>query len=216
MREAIATIILFLLMLLCIQFAAQSFQVDGASMRPALAPGDYLLVNKLAYRRIAVDGYAGGDPPRAISVNLFPFHAPARGEIVVFKSPHYPRRDFVKRVIGAPGDTVEIRAGRVFINGERLDEPYIERPDSDDMAELEVPDGSFFVMGDNRRDSNDSRDWGAVPLENIIGMAWAHYWPLEDIRLFPSAEVQAAQAQSKRMNWLIINRILTAQPYLGA
>ena len=204
-REIIETIILSLLLFVGIQFVVQSFQVEGASMRPTLAQGNYLLVNKLVYRHIAIDGYAGGDAPDLPSVKLFPFHAPMRGEVVVFNSPHDPDRDFVKRVIGAPGDTVEIRKGEVFINGARIDEPYIEQADDDYMDAQEVPDGYFFVMGDNRRDSNDSRDWGAVPFENIIGMAWVRYWPLSDIRLFPSAEVQAAQAESQPANWMIAN-----------
>lgn len=204
-REIIETIILSLLLFVGIQFVVQSFQVEGASMRPTLAQGNYLLVNKLVYRHITIDGYAGSDAPDLPRIKLFPFHAPMHGEVVVFSSLHDPERDFVKRVIGVPGDTVEIREGEVFLNGARIDEPYIEQADNDNMAALEVPDGSFFVMGDNRRDSNDSRDWGAVPLENIIGMAWVRYWPLDDIRLFPSAEVQAAQAENQPANWMIAN-----------
>lgn len=201
-REIIETTILAMLLFVALQFAVQSFQVEGVSMHPTLMQGNYLLVNKLVYRHITIDGgYAYADPEALppSTANIFPFDPPKPGEVVVFNAPSDISRDFVKRVIGVPGDTVEIRRGRVFVNGAMLNEPYIkdEERDDDDMPPFDVPAAAFFVLGDNRRASNDSRDWGAVPLENIIGRAWVRYWPLSDLRVFPTADANFA-ADSER------------------
>ena len=186
-REIIETIILSLLLFIGIQFAVQTYQVEGASMRPTLSPGQYLLVNKLVYRHLDVGGGAEGaviDGEFTQESIIFPFHPPQHGEVVIFSFPDDPSRDFVKRVIGIPGDTVEIRAGRTFVNGAQVEEDYARLDDYDEMDALEVPINAFFVMGDNRLHSNDSRDWGTVPLENIVGRAWVRYWPPHQIRVF--------------------------------
>ncbi len=104
-------------------------------------------------------------------------HPPRPGDVIVFRYPLDPQRDFVKRVIGVPGDTVEIRRGVVYVNGKALDEPYVTAPSIDTMAQRTVGPDEYFVLGDNRRASNDSRDWGPVPLKNIIGKVWMTYWP---------------------------------------
>ena len=98
--------------------------------------------------------------------------------MIIFHFPRDVSRDFVKRVIGLPGDDVELRRGQVFVNGLQLEEPYLTRRDKSDMDLLTVGPDEFFVLGDNRRASNDSRDWGTVPTENIVGRAWVSYWPL--------------------------------------
>ena len=187
-REIIETIILSLLLFLVIQFAVQTYQVEGASMRPTLTQGQYLLVNKLVYRHLDVGGAEGAISAGEVTQGnlIFPFHPPQHGEVIIFSYPHDPSRAFVKRVIGIPGDTVEIRAGRTFVNGRQLKESYAMLDDHDEMDALKVPANSFFVMGDNRLQSNDSRDWGAVPLENIVGRAWVRYWPLHQIGIFPT------------------------------
>lgn len=201
-REIIETIIMALLLFLGVQFGVQSFEVQGTSMHPTLTQGQYLLVNKIVYRNITFGGDAVQRNPESLdyqSGRFFPFHAPEAGEVVVFNFPNDPTRDFIKRVIGTPGDTVEIRRGHVFVNGVQLHEPYIMRTDTDDMEPFPVPPDSFFVLGDNRRDSNDSRDWGAVPLDNMVGRAWVRYWPITEIGVFPGADMptstsaQAAQ-----------------------
>ncbi len=188
-REIIETIILSLLLFIGIQFAVQTYQVEGASMRPTLSQGQYLLVNKVVYRHFSVGGGAEGavrDGEFSEDTLIFPFHPPQHGEVVIFNFPDDPSRDFVKRVIGVPGDTVEIRDGQTFVNGTKLKETYAELDDFDRMDALEVPPNSYFVMGDNRRHSNDSRDWGTVPLEFIVGRAWVRYWPPHQIRIFPT------------------------------
>ena len=185
-REIIETIILSLLLFLGVQFTVQTYQVEGASMRPTLAQGQYLLVNKLVYRHFNVGGVGEYTTELAYAqpANIFPFDAPNLGDVVVFNFPHDPTRDFVKRIIGVPGDTVEIRDGQTFVNGVRLHESYVTRPDDDDMDAFTVKPNEFFVLGDNRLQSNDSRDWGAVPLEYIVGRAWVRYWPPDEIRIF--------------------------------
>lgn len=179
-RELIETVILALVIFLVLQFSVQNFRVEGSSMEPTLEEGQYLLVNKLVYFHFDPRGLAAFLPFLSEDGELavFPFHAPSRGEVIIFRFPRNPSRDFVKRVIGMPGDVVEIHRGQLFINGEAVEEPYITYRDLDNMEPVRVPPDSYFVLGDNRRASNDSRDWGAVPADHIIGRAWVSYWPL--------------------------------------
>ena len=183
-RELIETVILALAIFLVLQFSVQNFRVEGSSMVPTLSEGDYLIVNKIVYLRFtpeelgALLPFLGGDRDES----LFTFHHPSHGEVIVFHFPRDPSRDFVKRVIGVPGDVVEIERGTVILNGEELDEPYLERNDRSNMDAQTVPPDSYFVLGDNRRASNDSRDWGFVPSEQIVGRAWFGYWPFDQIR----------------------------------
>ena len=180
-RELIETVLLALLIFLVLQFSVQNFRVEGSSMEPTLEEGQFLLVNKLVYLRFdprdlaSVLPFVGGDRDEA----HFAFHQPNRGEVVIFRFPRDPSRDFVKRVIGIPGDTLEIRGGRVFINGVAQKEPYVTKRDTRNVPALRVPPDSYYVMGDNRVFSHDSREWGPVPAENIVGRAWVTYWPLD-------------------------------------
>jgi signal peptidase I len=107
----------------------------------------------------------------------FAIHPPHRGEVIVFHFPEDPTRDFVKRVIGVPGDRVRIRDGEVFLNGSKLDEPYLTAKGNSTTDMVELEEGEYFVLGDNRRGSNDSRNWGPVPEKNILGKVWLVYWP---------------------------------------
>ena len=182
-RELFETAILALLIFLALQFSIRNYRVEGPSMRPTLDEGEYVIVNKLVYLRLqpqdlaAIIPFVDVDEAEA----MFPFHPPERGEIIIFRFPKNPARDFVKRVIGVPGETVEIRQGAVFVDGTPLDEPYITARDSGSMSAVHLANDSYFVLGDNRRASNDSRDWGAVPGENIIGRAWISFWPLDRV-----------------------------------
>ncbi len=167
LREIIETVLLALVVYLALQFSVQPYRVEGSSMLPTLSEGEYLLVNKMVYWQVPVLG--GGDD--------YLVHPPARGEVVIFRFPDDPTRSFVKRIVGVPGDTVEIARGVVLIDGQILIEPYLVRPDSSSMEPVVVPEGSYFVLGDNRGASDDSRSWGVVPAENVIGRAWFSYWP---------------------------------------
>lgn len=180
-RELIETAILALLIFLALQSSVQNFRVEGSSMEPTLSTGQYLLVNKIVYFHLSPGDlkrlWPFADVDR--SEPLFAFHPPRHGEIIIFHFPRDETRDFVKRVIGVAGDEVEIRRGTVFVNGVRLDEPYITHPSEASMPRMTVPPDSYFVLGDNRRASNDSRDWGPVPAKNVVGRAWVSYWPLD-------------------------------------
>jgi signal peptidase I len=164
-------------------FLFQAFAVPSRSMEKNVLTGDRLLVNKFLYAPLA-DSLARALPARPVR----------RGDVVVFRFPPDPSRDFIKRVVGLPGETVEIRDRRVFVDGRPLLEPYVFHSDDriwpddpsipeekrrrDQLSPTRVPDGAYFVMGDNRDDSSDSREWGPVPGRNLIGRALLVYWSL--------------------------------------
>lgn len=179
-RELFETTILALLIFLTLQFSVRNYQVDGPSMRPTFEGGEFLLVNKLVYLRLQPQSLVELLPfvDIAREQTIFPFHPPQRGEVIIFKFPKDESRDFVKRVIGLPGDSVEIIRGQLFVNGKHLDEPYITNRDNRTFNPVVVPFEHYYVLGDNRLSSDDSRSWGAVPLENVIGRAWVTFWPL--------------------------------------
>jgi signal peptidase I len=180
-RELFETVILALLIFLTLHISVQNYRVQGPSMQPTLVEGDYVIVNKMVYLRFDPTEIANILPfyDRENEGSLFPFHQPERGEVIIFRFPKDPSRDFVKRVIGVPGDIVEINDGEVIRNGELLDEPYITQGDNSNMSPIQVEPDEYFVLGDNRRASNDSRDWGPVPTDNVIGRAWVSFWPLD-------------------------------------
>ncbi len=158
--ETLQTILLALVLYLLIDSVVARVRVENISMKPTLQSGEFILVNKLAYR-IGPLGH---------------------GDIIVFHYPQNPAEDYIKRVIGLPGDTVDVRNGTVYINGQGLDENYIAaKPQYD--GEWKVPQNGVFVLGDNRNQSSDSHSWGFVPLENIVGRALVIYWPLQDLRV---------------------------------
>jgi signal peptidase I len=187
-RELIETFILALLIFLVVRAALQNFRVEGSSMDPVLHDGQYLIVNKAIYTRINLKTIGrfipfidpGDNPVRYI------FRAPRRGDVIVFRFPGNPDRDFIKRVIGEPGDTVEVRNGIVYIDGDPLDEPYITSKPTYAYGPAEVPPNEYFVLGDNRNNSYDSHVWGFLPEGNIIGQAWVSYWPKDYWGLVPN------------------------------
>jgi signal peptidase I len=167
---------------LIVRAAVQNFQVEGSSMDPTLHDGLYLLVNKAVYFEINLETLdkflpfidPGDDPTRYV------FRGPQRGDVIVFVAPEQQpgeaERDFIKRIIAVPGETVEVRDGIVYINGGPLDEPYIEDHGGQNFGPQTVPEGHYFVLGDNRGASFDSRSFGMLPKRNIIGLAWVTYW----------------------------------------
>jgi len=178
-REVLETVLLTVLIFLMVRAVVQNFKVEGHSMEPTLYNGEYLLINKAIYWQIDLQPLAKLFPQAASNqtekTDLF--RAPARGDIIVFRAPQSPDRDFIKRVIGLPGERVEVRNGKVFINGQALSEPYIDDPPLYEEQPVVVPPDSYFVLGDHRNNSSDSHVWGVVPRENIIGVAWVSYWP---------------------------------------
>ena len=161
-REVIEMVVLTVLMFLVVQLVVQNYSVDGPSLEPSLHNQERILVDKWTYL----------------------FHAPARGDIIVFIAPPDPTSDYVKRIIAIPGDTLTINNTTVIVDGVTLHEPYIDpklqgNPWSQkQIHNLVIPPDDYFVLGDNRLYSDDSRDWGFVPRGNILGRATLVYWPL--------------------------------------
>jgi signal peptidase I len=183
----VLVVVALVLALLIKSFLVQAFYIPSPSMNPTLANGDRVLVNKLVYR----------------------FHEPRRGDVIVFSDPHPvaeahrnpvqsawqwltqgmgistdPNKDFIKRVIGLPGDTVEIHFGTVYINGQPIKEPYLSPvKETRDYGPVKVPANSLFVLGDNRTDSGDSRfGLGFIPMNKVIGRAFVIVWPPSRMR----------------------------------
>jgi signal peptidase I len=185
-REYFESIVIAVILALFIRtFVVQAFKIPTGSMEENLLIGDHLLVNKFVF------GPTASRAERA----LLPVGTIARGNVIVFKYPEEPDRDFIKRVIGLPGETVEVKEKKVYINGQALNEPYVHflQPPSGasefhevtsfDVRErygpVTVPPNHFFVMGDNRDNSQDSRYWGFLPRENVKGKALIIYWSYE-------------------------------------
>jgi signal peptidase I len=140
-----------------IVFLYQPVKVEGTSMMPGLADQERIFINKYAYRLGSIE----------------------RGDVVVFRYPGDPSKNYIKRVVGIPGDRIEIFRGEVLVNGKRLEEPYVPKQYRDErsMSELTVPEDGYFVLGDHRNLSSDSRDFGVVEREAIFGKAVFAYWP---------------------------------------
>jgi len=179
LREYFESICVAVILALFIRtFVVQAFKIPTGSMENNLLIGDHLLVNKMVY----------APPVGSLEQTLMPAREVRRGDVVVFKYPLEPERDFIKRVIGLPGDSIRIQHKKVFINGEPLGEPYVYLPRQanggeaffdlrrDDMSEITVPQGHYFVMGDNRDNSHDSRFWGLLSREFLKGRALIVYW----------------------------------------
>lgn len=163
LREIVETAILTLVIFLLVRLAFQNFRIEGHSMEANLHHGQFLIVNKLVYY----------------------LNPPERGDVIVFHSPGNPRKDFIKRVVGLPGEEVEIVDGQVFINGVRLEETYISRDGTRSWGPEVVGEFEYFVLGDYRSNSSDSRSWGMLDGNAIIGKAWISYWPPQDWGLVP-------------------------------
>ena len=183
--EILQTIFLTLLIFMAVRAVVQNFKVEGSSMEPTLHSGQYLLINKIVYARLPEPLAAWFQ--RDGAGNDYLFGGPQRGDIIVFRAPTQPDKDFIKRVIGVPGDTVEIRGGQVYINDQPIEEPYIRDRAPYVVPRLVVPPNHYFVLGDNRPNSSDSHVWGLVPAENIVGRAWVSYWPPNLWGVVPSA-----------------------------
>jgi signal peptidase I len=196
-REVVETLLLAVLIFLAVRSTVQNFKVEGSSMLPSLENGQYIIVNKLAYARFDLGIFdffpffdAGDDSTHHL------FGSPKRGDVVVFESPSYAERDFIKRIVGVPGDKVEIRDSVVYINDEPLDEPYTQGTTNCPCGPWYIEEGQYFVLGDHRNNSSDSRQFGSIPEGSIIGKTWFSYWPLSDVGLAPNHSVSFASEES--------------------
>lgn len=189
-REWVETIVIAMVLAFFIRtYFIQAFKIPSGSMLETLQLGDHLFVNKFVY----------GTKIPFTDKKIWKLREVQRGDIIVFKYPVEPKKDFVKRAIGLPGDEIEIQNKIVFVNDIQLNEPYSQHKDSriipddpaipqevrprDNLPKFKVPAGQYFVMGDNRDNSLDSRFWGFLPESNIKGKAWFIYWPLTRIRI---------------------------------
>jgi len=161
-RDILETVLPALLIVLVVNvFLAQATRVEGQSMEPNLHNNQRLIIEKISYH----------------------FHPPRRGDIVVIKLSNRHSDPLIKRVIGLPGETIEIRDGHVYINGQTLEEPYLHQLTFGNISPRVISPGYVFVLGDNRGASNDSRSFGEVALTDIVGRAWFRYWPPDEIGL---------------------------------
>lgn len=169
-REWVESLVIALVLALLIRaFVVQAFKIPTGSMRPTLIEGDRLLVNKFIYR----------------------FRKPERGDIIVFRFPKERKKDYIKRLIAAGGETAEIKGGNIYIDGEIVEDPFIIRsinysnkePYGGIGRKIKVPEDNFYVLGDNSGSSKDSRYWGFVPRKNVVGRAFFVYWPPTRIRV---------------------------------
>ncbi len=183
-REAGIAIIIAIAVFVLLQFNVQSYTVRYGSMLPNVREGDWVMVNKASYF----------------------FSDPKVGDVIVFDPPFDSPHPYIKRVIGLPGDLVEVKDSKVFINNIPLEEEHIMAPPSYTMSAREIPAGEYFVLGDNRNNSNDSRyDW-TVPRESIVGKAWFTYWPPDRwmvVRHYPYPELEGTADQELVVSYAI-------------
>ncbi len=173
--DALETLVISLaIFVLVYQFLFQPHQVDGRSMVPTFHNGDYILTDKISYR----------------------FHPPKRGDIIVFHPPMDERVEYIKRIIGVPGDRVMVKNQKVWLNGKPLDEPYtndgVTPADAflKEGLEVDVPSNNYIVMGDNRLHSSDSRRWGFITGDEIIGRVFFRYFPLNRFGIIKTTEIE--------------------------
>ena len=158
LRDLVETMVLVAIAFLIVNALIGRFRIEQVSMLPNLHEGEYVIVDKVSYA----------------------FRQPERGEIIVLKNPRLGQPDLIKRVIGLPGETIEVRDGQVYINSQPLTEPYIQQPMGNPQPLITLQAGEYFVMGDNRSNSEDSRRFGPRPIGDIVGRAWVIYWPPPD------------------------------------
>jgi signal peptidase I len=180
--DVIETLVLSALLFAAINVISARIRVDGHSMLPTLNTGEFVIVNKLAYK----------------------IGSPQYGDIIVFHFPRDPEQEYIKRVIGLPGDRIVIANKHVQVNGSVLDEPYIAAPPLYE-ADWSVPENSLFVLGDNRNNSSDSHNWGPVPMDYVVGKALFIYWPLDKwgfLGSYSTSSLGATQTEGHSSNHL--------------
>ena len=171
-RDILVTILIAMLSFFVMHASIQSAVVIGPSMEPTVEEQQRLLVNKLVYF----------------------FHAPERGDVVIFQPPNKSQPDYIKRIIGVPGDTVEIKNGYVYLNSKKLDEPYIKDRPTYNLSAKRLAENNYFVLGDNRNNSNDSHNGWTVTRPDIIGKAWLRIWPPNEWGVIPNGQIDTQLA----------------------
>jgi signal peptidase I len=165
LRDVLETLVLAVLLFLAINAVSARIRVDGSSMVPTLSDGQFVMVSRLSYK----------------------LGEPNHGDVIVFHYPRDPEQEYIKRIIGLPGDNVEMMNGNVYVNGQIIEEPYIAA-DARTTNQWNIPANHVFVLGDNRNNSQDSRNFGTVSMENLIGKAIFIYWPPTDWGLITHPE----------------------------
>jgi len=175
LREVVETVGLAVIIFLIIRIGIQNYRIEGQSMEPNFHDGEYLIVNKLAYRL--------GDYER--------------GDVIVFHYPNDPSKDYIKRIIGLPGDTVEIRGGQLYVNNVQIDEPYPHRPNVRDEPPAVVEADHLYVMGDNRPASSDTRSWGQLDESFVVGQAWVAIWPFDEAGIVAHQPIEVGSVMAQ-------------------
>jgi signal peptidase I len=195
MWEIVETLVLALLIFVVVRSVVLNFRVDGLSMEPTLDSGQMLLVNRQVYFHFDANRVLNWIPfvSRDGQNIVYPFHPPQRGDIIVLHPPVDQGKPYIKRIIGLPGERIAIRDGGVYINGERLQEQYLNGVTTSwggsvGHEEITIPEGRVFVMGDNRNNSTDSRIFGTIEIDEIIGKAWVSYWPSDRITILSTPD----------------------------
>lgn len=178
-RELALSVLMALGMFLVIDTITLRSRVNGPSMEPTLWGGQMLLVSRLGVSGMTRAAFASVHPDRPVDAEGW---VPPRGAIVTFYHPFDPATLLVKRIVGLPGEEISIDRGTVYVNGRRLDEPYVVRPDRLSLAPEAIPEDALFVMGDNRSESGDSRMFGPVSRAQLAGVAILRYFPFTEIR----------------------------------
>ncbi|MBI2761552.1 MAG: signal peptidase I [Chloroflexi bacterium] len=187
-RDAVQTGIIVLLIFLGTQSAVESREIEGPSMEPTYQGGQQVLVNRALYTRLNINKLLGWVPFVDAGGARYLFHRPDRGEVIVFAPPFKSRDDLIKRVIGVPGDHVVVSGETVSVNGQRVDEPYLRGVDTacgGRWCDITLGEDEYYVMGDNRTNSSDSRLWGPVKADKIVGKAWFIFRPFGDFGVAP-------------------------------
>jgi signal peptidase I len=160
MREIVEVVAIIVLFFIIVHFVVQNYQVKDTSMQPTLNANADVMVNKTAYL----------------------FHGPERGDVIVFHVPRDTQRDYIGRIIGLPGDTIQTDSSQIWVNGVLLSEPYVHMPTNPVARIWKMPPNSYFVVSDNRVYNDDSRTWDALPRDFIVGKAVVVYWPLNNLQ----------------------------------
>lgn len=190
--DILQTLVLAIVFFLLIRNVVQNFRIEGVSMEPNFHDSQFLFINRWAYC-----------PGVHLDVAPLDLHfsrtrclwQPQRGDVIVFRYPRDLTKDYIKRVIGLPGESVEVRNGQVFVNDQALPEPFQPNPGTYTSPPTVVPANQVYVMGDNRNNSSDSHLWGPLPEEDIVGRAWLSYWPPSLWGVVPRWDIGTLQAQ---------------------